>query len=160
MRLIADVKASGNVLILTTPYKTSLEDGRYEIEIKDFKGLKRSQKQNAMLWSIINQICKHINGTLEDNYELYNQMLEMAGTSYDNVMILDKALPRFKELAKHVRVIDQVEKNGQLYDYCMVFKGVSEMTTKEASELIEVVKMYANRVGLKIDSWIWEELER
>lgn len=157
MRVIADVKASGNVLIATTPYKLTIKDGKYEINIKPFEGLKRSQRQNAMMWGIVNKICKKINGNLEDNYELYNQLLEMAGVEYDNITILDKALPRFKELVKHVKVVNQYEDNGQLFDYCWVFKGISEMTTKEATELIEMAKQYANRVGVEID--YWEELE-
>lgn len=78
-------------------------------------------------------------------------------TGADNITILDKALPRFKELVKHVKVVNQYEDNGQLFDYCWVFKGISEMTTKEATELIEMAKQYANRVGVEVD--YWEELE-
>lgn len=44
MRVIADVKASGNVLIATTPYKLAIEDGKYEINIKPFEGLKTLAK--------------------------------------------------------------------------------------------------------------------
>ena len=53
MRVIADVKASGNVLIATTPYKVTIEDGKYEINIKPFERLKRSQRHVKKLMEIL-----------------------------------------------------------------------------------------------------------
>lgn len=158
MKFFADVKVMGNTLMLQVNKKINLDDGRYEVDIKDFKGMKRSERQNSMLWGIINKICKKINGNTEDNYDLYCQLLEMAGAEYDDVKIKHIALPRLKELARHVKVVHQVEQNGELYDYCWIFKGISEMDTKHANDLIETTKMYANRVGVDVDEDYWKEI--
>lgn len=159
MRVVADCKSMGDTIIIKCPSRVRLDDGKYEVIIKDFSGMKRSERQNAMLWSIVNKICKKIDGNTEGNYDLYCQILEMSGAEYDDVKIKDVALERFKQLAKHVKVVSQEQDGYELYDYCWVFKGISEMTSKEAGELIDTAMRYASEVGVDVDDEYWRELK-
>lgn len=158
MKFFADVKAIGNTLMLQTSKKISLEDGKYEVDIKNFKGMKRSDRQNAMLWSIINKISKKENGSIEGSYDIYNNLLQMCGATYDDVMIQKDALERFRTLVKHIKVVNEKQENGVTYCYCWVFKGISEMDTKQANALIETTKDYASRVGVDVNDDYWKGL--
>lgn len=152
VKLIADVKVLDTTLMVQSPYKLNLEDGKYEIEIKELKNMKRSDQQNALMWSLVNKICKKLNGNIYDSYDVYCQILEMAGVHYDDVKIKHEALDNFKKLVKHCKVVATRNENGTLYDYCWVFRGISEMDSKEANQLIDTVIEYASKLGIDVDS--------
>jgi len=149
-KFIAEVKAMGDVMIVKSTHKVCMDDGQYLVTISD--DLKnRSDRQNAMMWSIINKICLKLNGNTHDSYDLYCQILEMAGAGYEDYACKHDALDSAKTLLKHVKVISQETRNGELWDFCWVFTGISSMTTKQANQLIEVVKNYAGEVGVDVD---------
>lgn len=160
MKFIADCIKKNDLVILRPSQNIELQEGKYEVEIKTDKTLKRSDRQNAMMWSIINRICKHINGDIADSYELYCQILEMADAPSDTYKLKDISLESAKALLKHVKVISQeIDSNGEIWDTIWAFKGISQMNTKEASQLIETTKKYASEVGLIIDEGYWNLLE-
>lgn len=158
MKFFADIKVMGNTLMLQTSKKISLEDGKYEVDIKDFKGMKRSDRQNAMLWGIINKISKKENGNIVASYDIYNNLLQMCGASYNEVLIKKEALERFRTIVKHLKVVNETTDNGITYCYCWVFKGISEMDTKQANALIETTMKYASEVGVDVDDDYWKGL--
>ena len=143
---------------MEAPHSVCLTDGEYNVEIKEMKGMKRSDRQNAMMWSIVNQICKKINGNIADSYELYCQLLEMSDAPRDDIKCKHEALDTVKVLMKHIKVVSQEIENGELWDYCWVFKGISEMDTKEANQLIDTVINYAYEVGIDIDENYWRKV--
>ena len=158
MKFIAEVKQVGRTLVMDTPYNVNIQDGEYHIEIKELKKMKRSDRQNSMLWALVNQICKKLNGNIAESYELYCQILEMAGAHYDDIKCKHEALDTLKVLTKHVKVVSQEEEDGVLWDYCWVFKGISEMDTAEANALIDTALNYASEVGIDVDDGYWSRL--
>ena len=157
MNVICELKSMGNALLLQSPYKLNLEDGTYQVSIKSLNEMKRSDKQNALMWSIVNKICKKLNGNTNDSYELYSQILEMANVSYTDIVINHEALETFKKMM-HIKVVSQKIVDGIQKDYCWVFKGISEMNVKEANELIDVVINYAGEVGIDVDENYWRDI--
>lgn len=158
MKFNGRVKSLGNTLMIEAPHNVCLPDGDYLIDIRETGKMKRSDRQNAMMWSIVNKICKKLDGNIYGSYDLYCQLLEMAGTTYYDYAIDDRALEDAKKLLKHVKVVHQDIQDGKITDYCWVFRGISEMDTHEASQLIDTVMMYASEVGVDVDDGYWKEL--
>lgn len=156
-KLIANVKTMGDVLVVQATHRVCIDDGQYLVTISD--DLKnRSDRQNALMWSIINKICIKLNGNTRDSYDLYCQILEMAGADYEEYACKHIALEDAKTLLKHVKVVAQEVRDGELWDFCWVFTGISSMTSKQANRLIEEVKNYAGEVGVDVDDEYWKGL--
>ena len=158
MKFVATVKQVGRTLVVDAPYNINIEDGEYHLDIKSLKKMKRSDRQNSMLWALVNQICKKINGNIAESYDLYCQILEMAGAHYDDVKVKKEALDTLKALTKHVKVVSEEEENGETWCYCWIFRGISEMDTKEANLLIDTAMNYASEVGIDVDDGYWRRL--
>lgn len=155
MKFTAKLKSMSGTIILqpTSRIKAKLVDDKlYDIEINEFdEKHARSISQNNYMWKIINQICKKEDGNYENNYETYNNILQMAGTPYEEYYVKEEALESFKKRVSHLKEVQRVNINGELFVYCWVFKGISEMDTSEASKLIDAVKLYASKVGVNLD---------
>lgn len=160
MKFVGKVKTMGNMLMVEAPRYVSIPDGEYQLDIRDAKNLKRSDRQNSMMWGIVNQIAKKLDGNTSGAYGLYCQILEMSGIPYWEYRIDDRALDNAKKLLKHVKVVSQDIEGDRLMDNCWVFPGISEMTTGEASQLIDTVKWYASEVGIDVDEDYWKEMLR
>lgn len=157
--IYADVKVMNNTMLCQTPFKLDIPDGKYKISLKDYNSLPKSTKQNALFWSIVEQICKKLNGNTMDKYDLYCQLLEMAGTPHDDILIFEDALERFREEIEHLKVVGKTTNSkGIKCCYCWVFKGLSQMDTKEANQLIDIAYRYASESGIEIEDWKWKAL--
>lgn len=152
MKLVGDVICKNNLLIVTSKHFVPIEDGEYELELKK-PSSKRSDRQNKYLWALVNDICKKQDGNIVNSYELYNQLLEMAGIEYDDYILKHDALESARSLLHHVKVVKQEVKNHTVWDYCWVFKGISKMTKEEANRLIDVAINYAAEVGIYTPYW-------
>lgn len=163
MKFLTEVKSLGNAIMLNPKGKFKVEDGVYEIELNKYskktQAQRRSLEQNRYMWRIINQICLKEDGNYSHNYETYNNILQGCGTPYEDFYIKEEALDKFKRSYPHVKEVGRVNINGELFVYVWAFKGLSDMDTKEATKLIDAVKDYASRVGVKFDEEIWKGLE-
>lgn len=148
MKLLADCKVEDNKITLYTQHFIDLEDGRYEVEIKEI-GKGRSLQQNSMLWAIIGEISKKNCGSLLDNELIYLQLLEMSGAKYTDIVIVPDAYEDFKRMVRHTKVLGKVDDKLAI----RVFEGSSTMNTKEMSNLIDFALRYAEENGIVTDYW-------
>lgn len=164
MKFIARTKVLGNVVAIeptsrAVKLNSLLEDTDYLVTLEKLTDKKaRSIEQNKYLWKIIGEICLKEDGNRSRDYETYNNILQWAGTPYEDYYIVEYALDTFKSHYNHIKVIGRVNINGQVFIQIRAFKGISEMDTKEASQLIDKVKEYASKVGVKFDEDYWSEL--
>lgn len=148
MKIIANCKVNGNQAVLTSKNLIKVEDGEYVIDFKEV-GKHRSLSQNAMLWGIIGEICKEIDGTLIDEETVYIQLLEMTGAKYTDVEIPKLAYDQLKSMVKYTKILS--EYNGKIA--VRIFGGSSTFNTKEMSELIDMALRYAEKSGIVTDYW-------
>ena len=119
----------------------------YEIEIKEPKS-QRSINQNNLFWGLVGEIVK---ATGIDKDDLYAQLLEMAKAEYDTFTIIDShdnTVKRLRQMFRAVKVVEQYTDKGVDYISFWGFKGSSKFNTKQMSELIEIVKDYAEQSGV------------
>ena len=110
---------------------------------------KRSANQNALLWKMVGEIDKEINGrrTDEDDMEIYCQILEMASVkSY--VIVCSIAAVDF--VKKQFRAVRMLGRDGFAIDL-EVYPGTSDMNSKEMAAVIEQAMRYAEEVGINTD---------
>lgn len=148
MKFIAEVKRMGRTLVVETPYGVNVEDGKYSIEITDYKK-NRSLNQNALLWKIINAISKKENGSYAGAEDIYLNLLEMAGAKCEYLLVSNEAVEGLKSLYRDIRVVK--EDKGK--SIVKAYYGSSKMNTQEMSELIKVAEDYAIEVGLDISQF-------
>lgn len=126
-------------------------DTEYVISIDRVRN-KRSLNQNALLWKLIGEIDKEINGrrTQEDDEEIYFQILQMASIRTEVVETRYLTAVRALKAQFHVKVSE----DGYTGMYiCEIFPGTSRMDTKEMTEVIEQALRYAAEVGVDTDLW-------
>lgn len=164
MKCVAKLKTMGDVVLVQPNSKQVkldklLEDTDYIVNFEKLTNKTvRTINQNKYMWEIINQICIKEDGNRVRSYETYNNILQMAGTPYEDYYILQEALNTFIKHYNHVKVMGSELIQGTVYIHVRAFKGISEMDTKEASQLIDKVKEYAHQVGVKFDEDYWESL--
>lgn len=159
MKLIAEYKnkvinREGKInLIFTVEPKMlgiveSLKNELYELEIKK-PSSKRSTRQNAYLWALINEICMFEDGNTSHSEELYLTLLEISGAKYTIVSIDKKAYDDFAKLVRHSKILDETETTYTL----QVFIGSSRYNSKEMTQLIETTLRYASELGIETAYW-------
>lgn len=164
MKFIAKVKDLTSLLAVTptskqVKFNKLKEDIDYIVTLEPLTDKKaRTIEQNKYLWKIVNEICLKEDGNRSRNYETYNNILQSAGTPYEDYYIKEVALNTFREHYHHIKVMGTEILDNELYYQVRAFKGISEMDTKEACMLIDKVKEYAHQVGVKFDEDYWEQL--
>lgn len=155
MKFVAECKVMGNTIMLQTNSKVNLDDGNYLIDISDYSK-NRSLSQNALMWKLINEISKKINGNTKDSKDIYTQILQMAGVKYTFVEI-DGNVPTkdFENMIEgYVKELTTYGTKKTL----QVFAGTSKMDTKEMSKVIETTIEMAEHYGINTDSPQWKAL--
>lgn len=142
-------------LIFTTPIlREELKEGDYLIsEI----GTSRSLNQNAMLWGLINQICRVEDGDEKWRDDKYLQLLEMSGAKTTLVSLPVEAINDFKALVRHIRVLDTYLDGDKEYATVEVFYGSSTFNTKEMTKLLDTTIWYANQLGIDTEKYEQEK---
>ncbi len=137
-----------------------LKDITYEVTINKPHS-QRSLHQNALLWKLIGEINKTINGTrkTEDDEEIYCQILEMAGADVQYMQVVYDGLELLRRAFRVVRVVEYRQgKNNALMAIVKVYKGTSIMSKDEMCDVIEQALVYANAVGIDTETWKGELL--
>lgn len=110
-----------------------LEGKICKIEIKEVKD-KRSLNQNAMYWELINKIAERIGVSDTD---VHMQMLRDYGVIEGVYKVIKGEIQK--------KYFDQIDR-----DTYKVYKGSSEMNTKEFKRLLEGVIYEAKEIGLEV----------
>lgn len=121
----------------------------------------RSSRQNALMWALIHDIDKELNGySSKDGEEsLYISLIEEANIKPEYMMMLPEAVERFSKTSGF-RVVQEVDKrsyNGKEMSVVKCYPGSSKFDTAEMSDLIEAVLRYAAEVGINLREY--EELK-
>lgn len=156
MKIIANytrklIDDKGNIEITFTvdnwAFKRTIQDltkQPYSLDIKVPKS-KRSLEQNRFLWEIIGQISKELN---IDDWDIYCQLIEMAGAKYDYLMIEEQSLESISKAFRAIKIIKDVEHNGKTFKAVKAFSGSSTMNVAEMKQLIDITLDYAEQSGI------------
>lgn len=141
--MIANLKALGNSVLIQTKHHIDIEDGEYEVEIREC-GTRKTNQQLRLMWKFICEIAYKINGNMAERENIYLQCLEMAGARTEVIQCRKDALDGLATFFRHYRIIDEKDN-----DYIVqVYFGASEMNTKECANLIDTVIRYAEECGI------------
>lgn len=128
-----------------------LPDGVYDLDIKP-KGESKTWEQTKKLWATIDDISRHEYGDTSQSINIYLQILRLAGIRTDRVIIPEVAVKDLKRKAKALDVISREVINHQPFAVCNVcFTGISEMSKKEVSDVIECAIRYASEIGIETE---------
>ncbi|MGF0095029.1 hypothetical protein ACQRC6_01195 [Peptoniphilus sp. SGI.035] len=136
----------------------------YEIKEEDLLNINiskakksRTLDQNNLLWAIISDIDRKINGIPSEifRWDLYIQGIEEAGIEYEDVLIPQKSLKIFKQAFRAYKILG--EKEDKILLRC--FLGSSKFDTKQMTNLIDYFLKKASELGVTIVDYR-EEYER
>ena len=113
-----------------------------KFEIKEYKG-KRSLSQNSYAWVLINEIANVVRKSKE---EVYFEMLKAYGQS-QIVSILSTIDPQ--GYFKYYEKIGTGIVNNKEFTHYKIFKGSSEMDTKEMSILLDGIIEEAKNLNIE-----------
>lgn len=155
--LLLDTNGSGVVSLIVDNFRQiqelkQLEPAKtYSVEIKEVKS-KRSLEQNKLLWKLLGEIDKVMNGGRSDDVmNIYTLALEKSNAKYEYIGALVEAEEMLKQNFRAVKKIKPIDLNGKEGWMFKVYYGSSKMDTKECTQLIEVVLDMAEQVGINTD---------
>lgn len=134
----------------------NLPNGTYDCEIK-VRDRSHTLQQIRYLWELIDQISKKEYGDTSQSEEIYFKILQMSGVQTYKIPILEEAV---KDLRKKVRTLVVI--GNEIIDhkaYAIVqvcLKGISEMSKKELSSVIETCVMWCSELGIETDIERWK----
>ena len=117
---------------------------KYQCEIKEPKS-KRSLEQNKLLWLLVHKIAKV---TYQDDMEVYCTALERADALSDYVITAIDMETSLRKSFRGVKFIRMQEVNGKECFVYKVYLGSSKMSTKEMTELLEIVYQMCAELGI------------
>lgn len=122
------------------------------VEINKVKS-RRSIEQNKMLWSLLSEIDKAVNGSRSnDEWSFYLQALERAGAKCEYVACREAAEDMLKKAFRAVKFVKVYDAEKKVNEY-KCYDGSSKMTTAEMTELIETVLDMAAEAGVETSYW-------
>lgn len=121
----------------------------FSIDIKEAKS-HRTIQQNKYLWALLSDIDKRVNGSRSnDEWEIYVNALERAGSKYEYMVCVAEAEALLKENFRAIRFIKHVDVNGKEGNMYKCYYGSSKMDKKEFALLIDTVLDMAQEVGIE-----------
>ena len=117
------------------------QDREKVFEVRDYKQ-KRSLTQNAYFWVLVNEIA---NVTRQSKDEIHLQMLKEYGQNEVFSIRSDIDVSRY---LKYYEEIGKGKVNGKEFTHYRVFKGSSEMDSREMAILISGVVQEAEQLGI------------
>ena len=112
-------------------------------EIKEKKS-KRSLTQNAYYWALLNQLASTMR---MNNDDCHFMMLQRYGV-YEVISVQSDI--NLKGYFKYYREIGTGEVKGKEFTHYMLYKGSSQMDSKEFSVLLEGVRSECEEVGIPV----------
>lgn len=128
----------------------------YSIEVKKWKD-KRTIDQNSLLWALISEIDKTINGvaTPDSEMSIYISALLKAGAKYTTMVVEKKAEMMLREKFRAVQFLHNYAKDDN-YGVYRLYYGSSKMDKEEFALLIDAIKGIGYECG--VDMKYWEEV--
>ena len=124
---------------------------RLNVEIKELEHAK-TPSQNRFFWEIVTQMANVLNTTKE---EVYQHLLSHYGSPVAEL----KAEKVNDVLGTDLHYI--IQKSGRKYNYYLVIKGISLMTSKEMTDFIEHTISEAADLGIDTTPpYEWERLKK
>lgn len=129
------------------------EQETYSIEIKQWKD-KRTLDQNSLLWKLISEIDKKINGiaTPDSEMSIYISALLKAGAKYTTMVVDKKAEMMLREKFRAVQFLHNFAKDEN-YGVYRVYYGSSKMTKEEFALLMDAIKQIGYECGVEMKYW-------
>lgn len=117
------------------------QDREKVFEVREYKQ-KRSLTQNAYFWVLVNEIA---NVTKQSKDDIHLQMLKEYGQNEVFSIRSDIDVSRY---LKYYEEIGKGQVNGKEFTHYRVFKGSSEMDSREMAILIDGVVQEAEQLGI------------
>ncbi len=118
----------------------------------DYESKQRSNFQNSLLWGLLEEEAKFLNGGRKNNadYSAENLYYEAINTYGKDTLIAvpDGVEKELKRVYRRVFIIDKFDKDGELWVKCRCVIGSSKYTPKEMSDLIEGVLDDIAKIGI------------
>ena len=129
------------------------EKETYSIEIKQWKD-KRTIDQNSLLWALISEIDKTINGvaTPDSEMAIYISGLLKAGAKYTTMVVDKNAETILREKFRAIQFLHNFAKDDN-YGVYRVYYGSSKMTKEEFALLIDAIKQLGYECGIDMKYW-------
>lgn len=129
------------------------EQETYSIKIEKWKD-KRTLDQNSLLWKLISEIDKTINGiaTPDSEMSIYISALLKAGAKYTTMVVDKRAELMLREKFRAVQFLHNFAKDDS-YGVYRVYYGSSKMTKEEFALLIDSIKQIAYECGVEMKYW-------
>lgn len=124
-------------------------DKVYLLELKEIRS-KRTIAQNKMMWSLIRKIASHENMQQEPE-EIYVSALEEANIKSTYLLAPEEAEDELKKNFRAVKVVRPEYFKGRKMIVFKCFLGSSKLNTKEMTKLIEIIKDWAEELGINTD---------
>lgn len=119
----------------------------------DYAVKQRSLDQNSLLWGLLEEEAKFLNGGRKNNIEcssenLYYEAINKYGK--DSLIAVPSGAEReLKRTYRRVFIIDKFDNNGEIWVKCRCVLGSSKYSPKEMSDLIEGVLDDIARLGIE-----------
>lgn len=118
----------------------------------DYESKQRSNFQNSLLWGLLEEEAKFLNGGRKNNadYSAENLYYEAINNYGKDTLIAvpDGVEKELKRVYRRVFIIDKFDKDGELWVKCRCVIGSSKYTPKEMSDLIEGVLDDIAKIGI------------
>ncbi len=121
----------------------------YILELKEQKS-KRTLKQNKMMWALIKKIATH-EDMLQEPIEIYVSALEEANLKSTYILAPEEAEEELRKNFRAVKVVRPEIFKGRKMIVYKCFLGSSKLNTKEMTQLLEIIKYWAEDLGINTD---------
>ena len=145
-----DIELTFSTSRVAETFAKSLENGSCYI-LDATKGKpKRTLEQNALMWSIIQDIAEHRNGRAnsENEWDVYIEALERAGAKYELITCLPQAEQILRETSRAIKWVTTSVIKGKTFNAYKVFYGSSKMNKEEMAKLLDEVIDIAYQEGV------------
>ena len=130
-------------------------DKAYILELKEVKS-KRTIKQNKMMWALIKRIAYH-KDMLQEPIDIYISALEEANLKSTYLLAPEDAETELRKNFRAVKVVRPEMFKGRKMIVYKCFLGSSKLNTKEMTQLIEIVKYWAEELGIETNEEYFAE---
>lgn len=119
--------------------KELIKDTPYRLNVNIIKS-KRSIEQNSLMWALIHEISvARGSERANDDWDIYLEALERAGTKFEYIAVLPEAERLLKENFRAIKLMNTFKYNDKVFNCYKTFYGSSKMDTKEMTLLLETV---------------------
>lgn len=135
----------------------NLPNGTYDCDVK-IRDRSHTLQQIRYLWKLIDEISKKEYGNTSQSEEIYFKILQMSGVQTYKIPILEEAVNDLRKKVRTLVVIGNEVVEHKAYAIVQVcLKGISEMSKKELSSVIETCVMWCSELDIPTDIERWEE---